>query len=378
LPRPKRYIPKGGCLVETCTRTIQARMFLRPDKEFLEILYGVLGRALEYAGVELHGFHFMGNHYHLLYWVENALQMAVFQWYFNNNLAKETARLRDWPDKIWARRYVPMIVSDDPEDQWDRLKYVLANATKAQLVESPYDWPGTNAAKALVYDELLEGTWFNRTEEYEATRRGEEFEKYDYATKYQVELAPLPGFRHLSAEDYRAKVAGLIEEIEQEAAAVRGDQAVMGVGLLLLQHPHHRPRSAKKSPAPLLLYAKDPEKWAALADDYAAFNAQCEVAKDLMFLSTSQRGSSNPCRHFPEGCFPPAMPFVGATAPWQPLPPMRRLELLEVGNETTVIRGPIPVVFVPGRGRKPGPVACSPRTASARASPGPDCGSPPT
>ena len=59
MPRSRRYVPKGGALVETCTRTIQARMLLRPDEEFLEILFGVLGRALEYTGVELSGFQFL-------------------------------------------------------------------------------------------------------------------------------------------------------------------------------------------------------------------------------------------------------------------------------------------------------------------------------
>lgn len=56
------------------------------------------------------------------------------------------------------------------------------------MIASPYDWPAVNAAKAIVRNEPVEGTWFNRTEEYEARRRGEKPEKYDYATKYRIEL----------------------------------------------------------------------------------------------------------------------------------------------------------------------------------------------
>jgi hypothetical protein len=172
----------------------------RRRSSFVEILFGVLGRALEYAAVDLSGFQCLSNHYHALFWAEDALQMSDFQWYFNTNLAKETAKLRDWHDKVWARRYRPLIVSDEPEAQWDRLRYLLANGTADHLIASPYDWPGVNVAKSLVTGESLEGTWFNRSEEYEATRRGEEFEKYDYATRYLIEFQPLPAFRDQPSE----------------------------------------------------------------------------------------------------------------------------------------------------------------------------------
>ena len=176
MPRDRCYIPRGGALVETCTRTIQGRLLLRPDEDFVEIFFGVLGRALEYAQVELYGLSCLSNHVHLLYWAEHALQMAGFQWYFNGNLAREVARLRDWPEKVWGRRYRPMIVSDEPGAQWERLSYLLANGTKENLIASPYDWPGIQVPDALVGGKPLVGHWFNRTEEYEARRRSETFE----------------------------------------------------------------------------------------------------------------------------------------------------------------------------------------------------------
>ena len=47
-PRPLCYVPRGGCLVETCTRTIHGRPLLRPGLEANERILGVLGRAAEY------------------------------------------------------------------------------------------------------------------------------------------------------------------------------------------------------------------------------------------------------------------------------------------------------------------------------------------
>ncbi len=59
-----------------------------------------------------------------------------------------------------------------------------------------------HAARALVDGEPLEGHWFNRTREWMAKRRHEEFEPHDFATKYQVGLSPLPAFRERTCEAF--------------------------------------------------------------------------------------------------------------------------------------------------------------------------------
>ncbi len=51
---------------------------------------------------------------------------------------------------------------------------------------------------------------------------------------------------------------------------------------------------------------------------------------------------------FPEGCYPPALPFTGSPAPRRPRrPPTRRLTLGESG--IVVARGEIPVIELPVR-----------------------------
>ena len=208
------YIPEGGSLVETCTRTMQGRLLLRPNRETNDLILGVLGRALEYAEVDLFAFSFLSTHYHAFYWVDHALQMARFQNYLNSNLARELGRLHKWPEKFWGRRYRPMVISDEKDAQWERLEYILGNGV-GSLVDSPLDWPGANAAKALVHDEPLVGHWFNRTKEWEARRRGRHFEKYDFATRYEIKLGQLPAFQDMSPESYRQEVADLVGKIEK-------------------------------------------------------------------------------------------------------------------------------------------------------------------
>ncbi len=75
--------------------------------------------------------------------------------------------LRKWRGSFWERRYDGIVVSDEPEAQWRRLKY-LSHSVKEGLCESPVEWPGVHAARALTHDEPLEGYWFNRSKEWAA------------------------------------------------------------------------------------------------------------------------------------------------------------------------------------------------------------------
>ena len=373
-PQPLCYVPRGGCLVETCTRTVHGRPLLRPGPEANERILGALGRAAEYYDVELFAFGIASSHYHLLYFAENGLQMARFQGHLNSNLARELGRLHDWREKFWSRRYRPMIVSDEPEAQRERLKYVLGTGTKEQLVARPLDWPGPNAARALVQGEPLVGYWFNRTKEWKARRRGEDFQKYDYATRYEIELQPLPGFADLSPEAYRAMVAEVLTEIEEEAAAKRGDRPVLGVEKILSEDPSRRPQKTKKSPAPMLFFASRKEVREAQANRYLDFVDEYELAADRLIQAALQGNRLDPSRHFPKGSFPPAVieelmkaaggfnpgrefprgsfprpwPFVGGRLrPAPPIPPTRQLVYRGPDDPKIVWRGEIPTVHVP-------------------------------
>jgi hypothetical protein len=82
-----------------------------------------------------------------------------------------------------------------------------------------------------------------------ARRRREEYGTHDYATRYEVELLPLPAFRDLSPEAYREKVAELVREIEEEGERAREGRPVAGVAKILSQDPFQAPsRTTKKSP----------------------------------------------------------------------------------------------------------------------------------
>jgi hypothetical protein len=63
MPRPLRFIPEDGALVEVTTRCIQSRLLLTPRPLLNEIILGVLARAARLYGVSVVAFCFLSNHY---------------------------------------------------------------------------------------------------------------------------------------------------------------------------------------------------------------------------------------------------------------------------------------------------------------------------
>ena len=306
MSRPLRFIPEEGALVEVTCRTIQSRYLLRPDPAFNDIVLGVLGRAQRLHPVEISAFFVASNHYHLLLWVPDAKRMSEFMGYFQTNVAREVALLRKWRDKVWSRRYDAIVISEEPAAQVDRLRYVLANGVKEGLVAKVEDWPGIRLVKSVLGGESVRGTWFDRTAEHRAKLRGEDFEPRRFATKETVELSQLPCWRHLSPEVYRELIAGLIREINADAEAERKrtGRGPLGPAAILRQHPHTCPNKTKKSPAPRF-HAASKAVRDAFRNAYGAFlSAFREAAERLK--------AGDRLARFPNGCFPPGLPFVQA------------------------------------------------------------------
>jgi hypothetical protein len=94
---------------------------------------------------------------------EDAKALARFMCFFNGNLAKEAGRLYKWRERFWSRRYRAVVVSDEPEAQIGRLRYLLANGCKEGLVRSPKEWPGASGTEALMTGKPVRGWWFDRS-----------------------------------------------------------------------------------------------------------------------------------------------------------------------------------------------------------------------
>ena len=114
------------------------------------------------------------------------------------------------------------------------------------------EWPGVHCAIPLLTGAPVEGTWYDRTLEYNAFLRGKEIEPGASASRETVHLSPLPCWEHLADEEYRARIADLVREINESGAAARAESQIppLGPAGVRAQNPETRPKKIKKSPAP--------------------------------------------------------------------------------------------------------------------------------
>lgn len=299
-----RYLPPGSNLVEVTIRTVQGRFLLKPTPGFREIVVGILARAQKLYPVQIHALACLSNHMHLLLSPEDSHQLASFMRHFNTNLSKEAGRLHNWSGPLLKRRYRSISISDEEPAQIDRLRYILSQGCKENLVARPADWPGVHCAKALSEGKPLTGIWFNRTAEYNARRQGKKFRPEDFADRHQLDLAPLPCWNGLPAETVRTYVAEMVEQIERETQDRHNQEwsRPLGRRAILKAHPHGRPKRSKKSPAPSFhAYSRRARR-----GFYRAYGA---FVKSFREAAKRLRRGEHPCG-FPEGSFPPAGPFV--------------------------------------------------------------------
>ena len=288
--------------MEITQRTLQGRLLLRPTPELCRIVNGILGRAQQLFDMTIHAFIFLSNHYHLILSPKDARQQANFMGYLSSNLAREVGRLADWHEKVWGRRYAHVPITEEPEAQIERLRYVLAQGVKEGLVAQALDWPGASSLPALLDGSMIcDGLWYDRTTSYRAQRAGLDLGPDDWIQSETVVLTPLPALAHLSAEHYAAAILRMVTEIEQAAAEGRPREP-LGPAALAAQHPHTAMPQRTRTPIPLV-HAASVQAWKAFKTAYRAFLVAYRYASAQ--LRAGVRGIA-----FPEGSFPPPLPFV--------------------------------------------------------------------
>jgi len=311
-----RFIPSSstGALVEVTYRTIQGRFLLRPSPELNELVVGVLARAQSFCDAELIGIVVMSNHVHLLLWVENQWHLSTLMQHFGGNTAREVNRLRDWKGSLWERQNTGIYVTEEPSAQIERLSL-------EDLVERVRDWPGIHFGRQLLEGRsLLVGKWVDRTLKYrlEMQRRNKEKEEDrevrpdEYTMTLTVELKPLPCLEHLGWGGYIRFVTELIRDAEKEARRDRERRGVEVVGREEIRRhdPQTRPNRVKTSPAPPV-HAASKKAHLEWREAFGMFLLAYREAAKLL-----RQGIQDVA--FPEGCFPPGLPFVGDTG--EPLP----------------------------------------------------------
>ena len=304
MPRKLRYLPDPRTLVFITCRTVQGRFLFRPGPAINDLVLGILGRCQRNYNLTLCAVTALSSHFHLLAVVEDTRQIASFMRDFKSKLAREVNRLTRWQGPVFARRYDMAVVTKEEGAQIERLAYILSNGVKEDLVEHARDWPGVQSVRALLDGEPLTGHWFERTREYAARNLRQPFSRLRFATKETVVLSPIPCWADLAPDQYRARVAALVDSVEEDAALRRRetDRSVLGVKAILAKDPLYRPAMLESSPAPLLhAFSK-----AARRAFYEAYSWFVSIFRD----AAEKLKAGDRTAPFPAGSFPPGLPFV--------------------------------------------------------------------
>lgn len=305
MARRLRFVPERT-LVEVTCRTVQCRFLLKPFPGWSEIFAGALARAQSLYPVEVHAFVCLSNHFHLLVSPADARQLADFMRHLLCKLSIEAARRHGWSGPLFQRRYQAILVSSEEAAQVGRLRYLLAHGVKENLVAKTAHWPGPHCGAALANGGSVAGIWRDRTREWVARQRGRRLEPDEALQHLALRLAVLPCWRGRSDELLQSHVRELIAQIELEAARQRDlhGNSCLGRRAVLAQDPHEAPFRSNRSPAPFchaVVRRVRRELWRAYGVFLAAYR---DAAKRL---ASGDRGVC-----FPEGSFPPAIPFAGA------------------------------------------------------------------
>jgi hypothetical protein len=302
-----RWIPPSSVsacgMVEVTCRTLQARFLLKPSKLLCDVFFGVLARAQALYAVKIHAVVCLSTH-HMLLTPKDTQELARFMDFLQGNLARKVGRLHVWSGKFWARRYDMIPVSDEPEAQVARLRYILENGCKENLVARPGDWPGPSCVRALTQGEPLRGIWHDQTSDWEARRRGDTVRFHDFRSEEMVVLEPLPCWRHLAPEEVEDRVLHMVEQIEQETAVrhQRNGTRVLGRKAAQRVHPHDSPENPKRGPRPAV-HAATREVREAMKQAYREFAEYFRAAaQDLRAGIWGVK--------FPPGSFPPGLPYL--------------------------------------------------------------------
>jgi REP element-mobilizing transposase RayT len=293
-------------VVEVTCRTVNGRFLLQPSSRFNRVAIGILARAQRMYDVELHAFCVMSNHYHLLLSVNDALQLARFMNFVQSNLAREGGRFARWKERFWSRRYQAILVSDERDAQLQRLRYILSQGCKEQLVARPEQWHGAQCVRELLSGRrTMEGVWIDRTAihrngGYKSSRSSIDASRFESIETLQ--LSPMPCFSGVDDAAQREWIRECVDAIADEARADRRARHGKRASPSTVRRDTSVVQPLKRRAAPWI-HTASMSQARDLRVAYTVFLAAYRAAADKL-----KRGLE---AAFPEGCFPPAKPFTG-------------------------------------------------------------------
>ncbi|HEY2031694.1 MAG TPA: transposase [Myxococcales bacterium] len=252
------------------SRTIQSRFLMAPSAKTNELIGGIVARAVRQCEVELFGYVFTSNHFHLMVRAPSAVAMSKFMQRLQSNIAVKIGRLVGWRGRFFARRYSAEPIVDEGA-QIERLVYILSHGVKERLVSRCQDWPGLSCAQALVEGgRPSKHAWRNWTRRWKMQAyndvRVDRFSAECPCETEVLELTPLPCWGKLTAQERSRAVRDLIGTIDGNATSRTNHDT----SHITEQDPHAAPMQTNHSPRPKA-HASTKVRWIEAVRRYTEF-----------------------------------------------------------------------------------------------------------
>jgi REP element-mobilizing transposase RayT len=242
-------------------RCEQEQLFLLPRPDLIKLIGAWLAKSLEEYGdgIELFGFIFLSNHFHLL--LRDAKgQLPEFMWFFQLNLAKAVNRMLGRRGHFFSREYdaAPVLTDEDFEN---RYAYILTNAVKAGLVAKASDGPFFSSLEMALDESSLDFEWEDRTRKHDKSRRGQKVSVADVTRTYTLALSVPARWSDWSKARRRRRIEGLVRANEERYGKERRAEGreVLGRKRILSQSPLMRPKNPARSPR-VRVFCRDKER----------------------------------------------------------------------------------------------------------------------
>jgi len=231
------------------TRTRNSELWFVNNEALEESILGSAARCAERYSAKFYALAIEGNH---IQGVADfpKLNRANFMRDFNSSVARAVPRhVPEYPGgRMWARRYSNEFLPTE-NSVLRQFIYTVLQPVQDGLVEKLSDYPFYNCLHAAAWG-ISQKFKVVRWAEYNAARRWDKTVKVkDFTDIVELKYERIPGFEHLSRDEYARKIFELVEERRREIVAERRAQGLgfAGRAYLLSVIPGSTPFSTKTS-----------------------------------------------------------------------------------------------------------------------------------
>lgn len=192
------------------TRCVGAQHLMRPDAQCCAIILACLSRYVVTHKIDVYGFVFMSNHYHLLCGAPR-LNLSAFLQDLNSSIARRINIHRNRKGVFFGERYTTVDVLGD-EKILEKLFYILMNPCTAGLVMKPSEYPGVSSYSYQISGENIVGYWLDQKRYHRNLKRNPTAQQEDYTTAYEFKLKQLPQWLSLSLEQCKKQLESMIRK----------------------------------------------------------------------------------------------------------------------------------------------------------------------